>query len=127
MSWIEAERVLVTRDDFGEMDHSGSMEIEVVLNADFSELTARHAGRLRACPTQPQLLDSDQIVTYWKRLEETRARKLTAIGLACFVDQPNGVWRYTLKGGWMNFVGVLNSIKASKHQAERVKKKRLGS
>ena len=78
MSWIEDERVLVTGDDFGEMDHSGTMEIEVVLNADFSEFTTRHSERLRACPTQPQLLDSGQIVRYWERLEETRARRLTA-------------------------------------------------
>src|SRR2546430_9087399 len=66
MSWIEDERILVTRDDFGEFDRSGTLDIEVVLNADFSELTTRHAERLRACRTQPRPLDPGQILTYWE-------------------------------------------------------------
>jgi hypothetical protein len=127
MSWLEAERVLVTVDNFGETDHSGTMDIEVLVNADFSELTTRHAERLRACSTQPILLDSDQVVTYWERLEETRARRLVALGLARFQDEPGGIWRYTLKGGWKNFIAGINGVKKAKLQAERMKMKRPGS
>src|SRR5712672_819046 len=43
MSWIEVDRVLVTTDSFGEMDHSGTTAIDAVVNADFSELATRHA------------------------------------------------------------------------------------
>jgi len=45
--------VLVTVDNFGETDHSGTMDVEVLVNADFGELTTRHAERLRAWSTQP--------------------------------------------------------------------------
>ena len=44
-------------------------------------------------------------------------------GLARFVDEPRGIWRYTCRGGWKNFSTVFTQIKDHKKYADRLKKK----
>ena len=86
VSWIEEEKFLVTRDDFGETDPSKILEIEVVLNADFSELSTRHAQRLAGSHARPKLLDPVSVTMYWERMEEIRAKK----PLDVTADRPAG-------------------------------------
>ncbi|PYM10638.1 MAG: hypothetical protein DME18_15845 [Verrucomicrobia bacterium] len=127
VSWIEEEKFLVTRDDFGETDPSKILEIEVVLNADFSELSTRHAQRLAGSHARPKLLDPVSVTMYWERMEEIRAKKLISYGRARFVDEADGIWRYNFRGAWMNFMDVVKTIRASKGQSGRLKIKRPGS
>ncbi|HEY5909295.1 MAG TPA: hypothetical protein VJA21_01690 [Verrucomicrobiae bacterium] len=126
LTWVEDEKFLVTRDDFGETDHSHTLEVEVVLNADFEELVIRHEQRLGVCGSLPRPLDPASVAALWERIEEIRARKLVAGGLARFVDEPRGIWRYTFRGGWKNFSTVFTQIKDHKKYADRLKKKRPG-
>lgn len=126
ISWMEEESFLETRDDFGEADHTGCRQIEVVLHADFDELVRRHAGRLQEASRQPRLLDSHGALLCWERMEEIRAMRLVASGLARWTDEQHGIWRYTIKGGLKNFLNVISEIKSHKNQSERLNKKRPG-
>src|SRR5689334_19336201 len=54
MSRLAADKFLVTTDSFTSEDLSGTMSTEIVLNADFRELTARHSFRLASSGVLPQ-------------------------------------------------------------------------
>jgi hypothetical protein len=126
ISWTEEETFVETRDDFGEADHTGCRQVEVLINADFDELVRRHAERLQENSRRPRLLDPHTALMYWERMEEIRAARLVESGLARWIDQQHGVWRYTIKGGLKNFLNVVSEVKSHKNQSERLNKKRPG-
>lgn len=127
VGWLNDDTFIVTRDDFGEADHSRTQNIEVVLNADFGELAVRHAQRLQELAADPRQLHSGAVLDCMERMDEVRARKLVEMGLATFLDESNGVWRYTFRGGWRNFMNSISEMKASKKHMPRMNKKRPGS
>jgi hypothetical protein len=127
MSRFAADRILVTTDALTPEDLSGTMDIEIVLNADFRELMARHSFRLAASGVSPQPFLPGNLLAEFEQIYRIRAEHLVALGLARFLDPSRNEWRFTLKGAWLNaYLTHTKGLQKAQAQRERMKMTRPG-
>ena len=121
-------KVLVTMDEFGSTDLSGTREIEALLNADLAELNTRHLQRLALSKEAPSPFSMGNLLQQYEEMNRLQVDKLIHLGLAKYLDAQDGIWRYSPKGAWVYAVrGYLKGMKGAQGQAARLKKKRPGS
>jgi hypothetical protein len=91
-------RYLITTDEFGEDDISGFLDYEVLNQAQFPELLARHEDRLAGSNVQPVLFLAQDMSEDLIAMQKARACQMVKLGYAKFLDSDNNVWRHTAKG-----------------------------
>jgi len=128
LSKLDNGRVLVTTDECGMEDFSGTRDLELLLNANLSELHALHQQRLSSASVSPSTFAPTNLLGQYEALNEIRVRALVDRGLARFVDAQCNVYRFTFKGAFLNAtVGYFRGLKRGQAQKERIKLKRPGS
>jgi len=122
------EKVLVTMDEFGSTDLSGTREIEVLMNADLPELNTRHLQRLALSNEVPASFSTGNPLQQFEDLNRQQVERLVHLGLAKYVNASNSLWSYTIKGAWTYAIrGYLKGFKGAQAQAARSKIKRPGA
>ena len=93
-------RSLLTVDDFkgSDSDPSGLSEDEVLTNADFEELLARHVERVAASNHRAEPYASEDPLAEHSRFRRFRADKLEQRGFVRFLDDERERWKYTVRG-----------------------------
>lgn len=128
ISKLENGRILVTTDECGMEDFSGTRDLELLLNANLPELHALHQQRLAAAGSPATAFASINLLGQYEALNELRVKALIDRGFARFADAQCNAYRFTLKGAFLNAtVGYLRGLKRGQAQKERIKIKRPGS
>jgi len=118
---------MITVDDFGIVDPSDLRNIDVVYNADFAELSSRHAQRLAMMPGPWRPFSPTRCLEQYEDLLKVRAEHMVTLGLAKFIDRTESTWRYTMKGAWISaYHGYFKGLEKAKAQSHRQGKKRPG-
>jgi hypothetical protein len=128
LSKLENGRILVTTDECGMEDFSGTRDLELLLNAHLPELHALHQRRLLAASSPAAAFAPTNLLGQYEALNEIRVRALIDRGLARFVDAQCDAYRFTVKGALLNATtGYIRGLKRGQAQKERVGLKRPGS
>jgi hypothetical protein len=93
-------RCLLTVDDFkgSDSDPSGLSQDEVLTNADFEELLARHTERVAASNHRAEPYPPDDPLEEHRRFRQFRAGQLEERGFIRFLDDERERWKYTVRG-----------------------------
>jgi hypothetical protein len=126
ISRMAAGNLLVTMDDAAPPDLSGTRDVQMVLNADFAELQARHLQRLATCGASLVPFAQSDLLSQYGQLEEQRVERVVALGFGRYLDSARNEWRLTFKGAWANAVNGLKAVNLAENQADRLRKKRPG-
>ena len=119
---------LVTTDEFGSEDMSGTRLVEVLMNADLGELVYLHQQRLDSSTGEPRQLDANRLLLELEEWNKIRVDYLVQDGLAKYESQDENLWRFTPKGACLNAIrSHLRGISKGQSQSERLSKKRPGS
>lgn len=128
LSKLENGRILLTTDECGTEDFSGTRDVELLLNANLPELDALHQRRLAAASAPAVNFATTNLLAQYEALNEMRVKALVDRGLARFVDAQCNSYRFTLKGALLNAtVGFIRGLKRGQAQKERVGLKRPGA
>src|SRR5262249_49029127 len=99
---------LVTLDELKgwDSDLSGLTLQEVVTNADFAELLARHRQRLADADQPAVPYSADGSLADHRGVRSSRAELLVQRGLVRFLDAERNAWKYTFKGAFVAVAGM---------------------
>lgn len=127
ISQLDGEQSLVTMDSFGSEDLSGTRQVDVLMNADLSELYQFHRQRL-ASQADLRPFSTNDLLSELEKWNRLRAQRLVAKGLARYISADENAFRFTAKGAWECAVAAHSrSLQKATAQKERMKKKRPGS
>lgn len=114
-------KVLVTTDQFDEGDRSGLYGFNRVLNTDLVELLRVHRRELARSGAQPEPFREQTGADVKWALERERGDSLVRAGSAHWVDEVEGIWRYTFRGACGVLVSYVKQIGIGIMQFWRVK------
>ncbi len=127
VSRLAGEKSLVTMDEFGTEDLSGTRDVQVLMNADLRELNQLHVQRLASAGVEAQPFTTNDLLADFEAWNRLRADRLVAGGLAKYLSPDCNTWRYTPKGAWSCAITAqFKAMQKAKAQKERMKIKRPG-
>jgi hypothetical protein len=119
--------LLETTDEFGTKDLSGLTAKEMVVNARFEELYARHTTRLAEGSAGPKAFRTENALAVYETMQGLKASRMEELGLARFDKRTRSSWHYTAKGAWqLYFKGFKKEKAEGMAQIERSNLKRPG-
>jgi hypothetical protein len=128
LSRLANNRILVTTDELGTEDLSGTRDLELLMNAHLPELHALHQQRLLNSSAAAIPFSTTNLSGQFEELNQIRVDALVQRGFAKFITPDQNTFRYTLKGAWVNATsGYLRGLKRAEAQKDRSGIKRPGS
>lgn len=116
------EKVLVTNDNYGERDMSGTTEYQTINKGQFSELLDRHLLRLSECAQElgrkPDAFTAEDPMNDYESILTARADRLEELSLAAYADPGRTIWHYTTRGALkFYFDSHMKQMKEAKQEA----------
>jgi len=128
ISVLEPKNIFQTQDEFGIADLSGLTHRKVILGAHMDELLASHRQRFAPNTGGLRMFSAAADLADWKSVQAMKAQQLARLGLIKFLNSDQTVWRYTIKGSWLQFSkGLRGQLAEAEKQRERVHRKRPGA
>lgn len=127
ISFLDTGNIILTTDEVGYFDISGTSESEVVYKADFGELLAHHEQCLQSRLGQVISLNPDQLLQQYQDYELYKVERILALGYGAYTDVDQREWRHTVYGGFRPALQLFTSDKRARSlNAKRVKIRRPG-
>jgi hypothetical protein len=128
VSVFSSNQIIQTQDRAAAADLSGFTDQQILIDADLDELCSCHRERLASYVEQKRPFSSETAFSDWESIRRMRVEEIARMGLAKFLNQERTIYRYTLKGAWLQYCkGLLGPLAEAKNQVDRMPKMRPGS
>jgi hypothetical protein len=118
--------ILYTTDDYGERDISGLVEMECLLNGDFSELFQKHQDRINRERRLIVSFQQSDLLDAYQEMDRMKTEVLIQRNLARWINLEKTEWKKTIKGAFYSSTGAFEQFQDTKKQKDRIRLKKPG-